>query len=264
MFIFRYWLISKNVRYTHNTTFSRHRTVVIMIFFAWLTSAFISALPLIGWRSGDEHAEDTTCLISQDLGYTIFSTFGAFWFPLALILFVYFKIFRIARTRARLRAKARVVHPSVNSTMLHSEANGGPTTTAPPHGRNKSSTRYHRPSRSDSNSPQASPGNSGRDYRQHNSINRERRQRSRTRSAARTLGLIIGGFVFCWLPFFMLATILPFCSACEVPPIAMSIVLWLGYSNSLLNPAIYAIWDKNFRRSFKRLIACDIRWTTIL
>lgn len=245
----RYWLITKNVRYTHNTTFPRQRVVMVLCFCAWLVSAIISSSPLLGWRTGTEKMDPYQCLISQDIGYTVFSTFGAFWFPLGVILIVYMKIFKIARKRARTRAKAQAIHPSINSTAL-SEANGKPV-------------RYSRPSRSDSNSPENTPKMIPR-RRVSTSHSRRRSHRGRIRSSARTLGLIIGGFVFCWLPFFILATILPFCAACQIPPYLMSVVLWLGYSNSLLNPAIYAIWDKNFRRSFKRLATCSVRWSHVL
>ena len=244
----RYWLITKNVRYTHNHTFPRQRVVVIMCFVAWVLSGIISSSPLFGWQDGSENLDPYMCIISQDLGYTIFSTFGAFWFPLLVILLVYMKIFKIARKRAKTRARAQAIHPSMNSTVL-SEANGKPS-------------RYSRPSKSDSNSPQTSPKMLPR--RRVSTSHSKRSHRGRIRSSARTLGLIIGGFVFCWLPFFLLATILPFCPTCQVPPYLMSIVLWLGYSNSLLNPAIYAIWDKNFRRSFQRLATCSVRWTHVL
>lgn len=89
--------------------------------------------------------------------------------------------------------------------------------------------------------------------------NRKCRRARRMRRSARTLGLIIGGFVVCWLPFFVVATTMPFCPRCHVPPTVASIVLWLGYSNSLLNPAIYAIWDRSFRRAFRRIVTCDFR-----
>lgn len=85
-------------------------------------------------------------------------------------------------------------------------------------------------------------------------------QYRRMRNSARMLGLIIGAFVLCWLPFFILATAVPFCSeACSVPSIVASVCIWLGYSNSLLNPVIYAIWDRNFRCCFRRLATCDVR-----
>ena len=270
----RYWLITLNVRYTHNTTFSRRRACLIMAFLAWLISSLISCIPLFGLGEGHKKTADGLCMISQDLVYTIFSTFGAFWVPLSVILIVYVKIFRIARRRAIVRAQARAVHPSLNSTAL-SEMNGR-------------GTHMKLPRPSDSNSPQGSPSraltlngeartrlNSREEETMHggsggggrgsgSALSHRNRYRMRTRNSARTLGLIIGGFVICWLPFFILATVVPFCTTCSVPPVAGSLTLWLGYSNSLLNPAIYAIWDKNFRRSFRRLCHCDVRWTRLL
>ncbi|CAB3227543.1 unnamed protein product [Arctia plantaginis] len=71
--------------------------------------------------------------------------------------------------------------------------------------------------------------------------------------AAKTLGIIVGGFVFCWLPFFSVYVVRAFCGEC-VPPIIFSILFWLGYCNSAINPLIYALFSKDFRFAFKRII----------
>lgn len=60
--------------------------------------------------------------------------------------------------------------------------------------------------------------------------------------ATKTLGVIMGAFIVCWLPFFITAIVRPFCAdplTC-VPPWLNSTLLWLGYANSFLNPIIYA------------------------
>jgi len=41
------------------------------------------------------------CLISQDWGYTVFSTVGAFYIPLLFMLLIYASIYRVARARIR-------------------------------------------------------------------------------------------------------------------------------------------------------------------
>ncbi|KAL0860767.1 hypothetical protein ABMA27_009311 [Loxostege sticticalis] len=74
--------------------------------------------------------------------------------------------------------------------------------------------------------------------------------------AAKTLGIIVGGFVFCWLPFFSVYVVRAFCEKC-VTPIVFSVLFWLGYCNSAINPLIYALFSKDFRFAFKRIIcAC--------
>ncbi|XP_037917927.1 5-hydroxytryptamine receptor-like isoform X2 [Hermetia illucens] len=75
----------------------------------------------------------------------------------------------------------------------------------------------------------------------------------RERKAAKTLAIITGAFVCCWLPFFILAILLPTCQ-CEISPLAMSLSLWLGYFNSTLNPIIYTIFSPEFRHAFKRIL----------
>lgn len=78
---------------------------------------------------------------------------------------------------------------------------------------------------------------------------------SRERKAARTLGIIMGVFVVCWLPFFLMYVILPFCSSCAQPSGKLqNFITWLGYVNSSLNPIIYTIFNMDFRKAFKKLL----------
>ncbi|KAK7794904.1 hypothetical protein R5R35_005664 [Gryllus longicercus] len=77
---------------------------------------------------------------------------------------------------------------------------------------------------------------------------------SKERRAARTLGIIMGVFVVCWLPFFLMYVILPFCTNCCPSKKVVNFITWLGYINSALNPIIYTIFNLDFRRAFKKLL----------
>ena len=48
----RYWLITRNVAYTHARTLPRRRACRLMAAFAWFAAAVISVAPLLGWRTG--------------------------------------------------------------------------------------------------------------------------------------------------------------------------------------------------------------------
>ncbi|KAM3958440.1 octopamine-Tyramine receptor [Aphomia sociella] len=77
---------------------------------------------------------------------------------------------------------------------------------------------------------------------------------TRERRAARTLGIIMGVFVVCWLPFFVIYLVNPFCASCCLSNKFINFITWLGYVNSALNPLIYTIFNMDFRRAFKKLL----------
>lgn len=84
---------------------------------------------------------------------------------------------------------------------------------------------------------------------------KETLEAKRERKAAKTLAIITGAFVICWLPFFFMALLLPLCGEqCEINDTIESLFLWLGYFNSTLNPVIYTIFSPEFRQAFKRIL----------
>nr|XP_021403850.1 D(1) dopamine receptor-like [Lonchura striata domestica] len=69
-----------------------------------------------------------------------------------------------------------------------------------------------------------------------------------------TLSIIMGVFVCCWLPFFVLNCLVPFCAPepC-VSRAVLSAFTWLGWANSALNPIVYAS-NAEFRAAFASLL----------
>ncbi|XP_067432070.1 D(5)-like dopamine receptor [Thunnus thynnus] len=78
----------------------------------------------------------------------------------------------------------------------------------------------------------------------------------------KTLSIIMGVFVFCWLPFFVLNCVVPFCGLDKLgePPCVsdttFSIFVWFGWANSSLNPVIYA-FNADFRKAFSTILGCN-------
>ena len=77
----------------------------------------------------------------------------------------------------------------------------------------------------------------------------------REHKAAKTLGIIMGCFIICWLPFFCWYTTTNVFNL-SYPPILEYLLFWIGYSNSTLNPLIYASFNSEFREAFRQLLTC--------
>uniref|UniRef100_UPI00157E3382 Beta-1 adrenergic receptor n=1 Tax=Meleagris gallopavo TaxID=9103 RepID=UPI00157E3382 len=75
----------------------------------------------------------------------------------------------------------------------------------------------------------------------------------REHKALKTLGIIMGVFTLCWLPFFLVNIVNVF-NRDLVPKWLFVAFNWLGYANSAMNPIIYCR-SPDFRKAFKRLLA---------
>lgn len=71
--------------------------------------------------------------------------------------------------------------------------------------------------------------------------------------AAITVGIIMGVFLICWMPFFCVNILAAFCKTC-IGDQTFKVLTWLGYSNSAFNPIIYSIFNTEFRQAFKRIL----------
>ncbi|KAL8183224.1 UNVERIFIED_CONTAM: 5-hydroxytryptamine receptor 5B [Gekko kuhli] len=104
----RYWSITRHLQYTLR---ARRRASNVMIGLAWALSALISLAPLLGWGRTYYSAEQERCQLSQEPSYTVFSTCGAFYLPLCVVLFVYWKIYKAAKFRIGSRSRRNAVLP---------------------------------------------------------------------------------------------------------------------------------------------------------
>ncbi|GFT03106.1 octopamine receptor [Nephila pilipes] len=83
---------------------------------------------------------------------------------------------------------------------------------------------------------------------------KRRLAKARERRATLILGLIMAAFILAWLPFFVLYVLEALCSGCHIAPTGFATAFWLGYCNSALNPIIYTIFNRDFRRAFKKIL----------
>ncbi|KAF7697391.1 adrenoceptor beta 2, surface b [Silurus meridionalis] len=83
--------------------------------------------------------------------------------------------------------------------------------------------------------------------------NRKTRFGLKDHKALKTLGIIMGIFTLCWLPFFILNVVM-LALGTEVPELSVYKVLnWIGYANSAFNPMIYCR-SPEFRCAFQEIL----------
>ncbi|NXX40129.1 5HT6R protein, partial [Tricholaema leucomelas] len=72
--------------------------------------------------------------------------------------------------------------------------------------------------------------------------------------ASLTLGILLGMFFVAWLPFFVTNVAQAVCGC--VPAGFFDVLTWLGYCNSTMNPIIYPLFMRDFKRAMGKYLPC--------
>ncbi|XP_063301307.1 D(1A) dopamine receptor [Pelobates fuscus] len=231
----RYWAISSPFRYERKMT---PKVAFIMISVCWTLSVLISFIPVqLNWHKAKttsffdlnitlQGSTMDNCDSSLNRTYAISSSLISFYIPVAIMIVTYTRIYRIAAKQIRrISALER----------------------AAVHAKNCQNTTGNRSS-IDCQQPESSLKTSFK----------------RETKVLKTLSVIMGVFVCCWLPFFILNCMVPFCDPSAktsgTEPFCISsttfdVFVWFGWANSSLNPIIYA-FNADFRKAFSTLLGC--------
>lgn len=240
----RYIAITKPLRHKVLLNKCRARVIVCLV---WVVSSLISFVPIMNglWRDDDRAAKDcyedpACCDFVTNRAYAIISSIVSFYIPLLIMIFVYVKVFLIATRQVQLIDKNRLRFQ-----------NKCPT------------TQLQDGSHVNNIMPlvcSASSGCNNAMWRKNVKRRPSRLILVKEHKAIKTLGIIMGTFTVCWLPFFVANIINVFNR--EVPSEKVFRLLnWLGYINSGLNPIIYCR-SPEFRTTFKTLLGCP--WLSTL
>ncbi|KAM9729470.1 alpha-1B adrenergic receptor-like [Menidia menidia] len=206
---------------------TRRRALLAMLA-VWGLSLVISIGPLLGWKEPPKE-DDSVCVITEEPFYALFSSLGSFYIPLAVILAMYCRVYVVAKRTTR-NLEAGMMEDSELTLRIHC--------------RNQQIQDL---------CPGGGGASSGR-----SALTLKLLKFSRQKKAAKTLGVVVGMFVLCWLPFFLVLPMSAFDSRLRPPETLFKVIFWLGYFNSCLNPIIYPCYSREFKQAFIRILRC--RW----
>ncbi|XP_051973752.1 adrenoceptor beta 3b [Xyrauchen texanus] len=207
----------------------RARYIVITV---WMVSSLVSFVPIMNHHSREtEDVDAKACYSDQNCcdfitskTYAIFSSVVSFYIPLLIMVFVYGKVFAIATRQLRLIDREKIRFLSKSEQVSETQHTIGQSCESPLPEADKVQSYSRRSSKH---------------------VLKEHK-------ALKTLGIIMGLFILCWLPFFIFNIIKVFKR--EVPPQYVFLLLnWLGYANSGLNPVIYC-HSPEYRTAFQNLL----------
>ncbi|KAM3726848.1 5-hydroxytryptamine receptor [Dirofilaria immitis] len=280
----RYLAISKPLKYSRTRN---RKTAVLLLGSVWLISFIVCTPPWI-FHFDDYHTtihmnnisgSKSSCLdvivcgYPSGIMYRIYSSMASFFIPLLLMCSVYCKIFRIVSTREK------VLWKSINLKSYDKSSKSSYTSNSQIRDRNNSE-RYHshpngmiyseEESMSERHtthdlmystiSPRCLLAKAHDRYHTYGpgkfaNNSREKIIYMKERKALKTIAILFLAFSICWLPFFVIYLIEVLVSSSnKVMYATKEIFLWLGYSNSVLNPIIYTMYNHDFQRCFRDLL----------
>ena len=236
----RFWLVTKKLKYRD---FQTRRQVKAMIAFCWVFSLTFYTVVTFAWEpivgeSVIDYTEDCEMESLYNTPFNLALMFMEFIIPLIIISILN----SIVYANIKRRSKGMVKPPS-NPKPPASPATEHSIASEQGNGAVKASTISLSVSSLASDKSQTSKVKDD-----------QKKEFNRHRKAAITLAVIVGIFLVCWLPYYVITIYTAaICEDCVSNRI-WEIVNYILWCNSTINPLLYAVTNPHYRRNFARFL----------
>lgn len=229
----------------------------------WVVAFLISFLPihLKLWVSHDEEAKrclhnENCCDFNTNVAYAVSSSIVSFYLPLVVMIFLYSRVFQEAQKQLeKIRGRERHFCNMHYAAQLNNSSDSPAMNDARKRADDEEcedKVDMHKTGTVDSNRELGESRARTEKGEGKHSATKRLKFCLKEHKAVKTLGIIMGTFTLCWLPFFILNILMTFLDLGNIK-LLFRVLNWLGYSNSAFNPLIYCR-SPDFRHAFQELL----------
>ncbi|OAF64538.1 G-protein coupled receptor [Intoshia linei] len=208
----------------------------------WLFPSLLFFITIFGWQYfvGERTVPDEKCYIQymDNYIYTIILQIVYFWITIIMIFILYIRIYQ---TVVKIYKKQKKTQNDINK-MLNDSI---PLTGNIPLKINQQSELHK-----NKNIHLCSTIQKILKYPKSN-----KKTNIPAQKAFNTISIIVGVFIFCWMPWHIMSMIVSICGSYKcVNAMLYDISYWMCYLNSPINPFCYALANKTFQKTFIRIL----------
>uniref|UniRef100_A0A8C4SDH9 5-hydroxytryptamine (serotonin) receptor 2C, G protein-coupled-like 1 n=1 Tax=Erpetoichthys calabaricus TaxID=27687 RepID=A0A8C4SDH9_ERPCA len=248
--IWIYWMCfsQPNTYPIEHSRFNSRTKAMMKIAAVWTISIGISMpIPVIGLQDESKVFVNGSCVLNEE-NFVLIGSFVAFFIPLIIMVFTYCLTVQVLQRQATVFLHDSIPKPQRRGSLncLKKDSSQTPS--------DNISMIQSSEGASQLNSPINRDTGQGRKGMMQ-AIKNERR-------ASKVLGVVFFLFLLMWCPFFVVNIMSVLCKgACNEGLLGelLNVFVWVGYISSGINPLVYTLFNKTYRRAFSNYVNCQYK-----